>query len=49
MYTVYESFMGKRIIADPTKYTPTVTARPDLKKGIDEYLTETGHGDLITE
>lgn len=49
MATVYEVFMAKRIIADPVKYVPTVTARPDLKTGIDAYLIEQGHGDLITQ
>ena len=49
MYTVYESFMAKKIIAGSKTYVEVITARPDLKAGIDAYLIETGHQDLITE
>ena len=40
-------FMAKRIIAGRNDYGEVVAARPDLKDGIDEYLIESGHGDLI--
>lgn len=46
MYTVYESFMAKRIIAGKN-YGEVIQARPDLKVGIDAYLTEQGHVNLI--
>jgi len=49
MYTAYESFMAKRIISGSRSYTEVVTARPDLKAGIDAYLTEVGRQDLIVE
>lgn len=49
MYTVYESFMAKKIISGSKTYTSVVTARPDLKTGIDSYLIEIGHQYLITE
>ncbi len=40
-------FMAKRIIAGRNGYMEVVVARPDLKAGIDEYLIENGHGELI--
>ena len=40
-------FMAKRIIAGRNDYVTVVTARPDLKDGIDAYLIENGYGDLI--
>lgn len=41
-------FMAKRIINGKNWYTEVVTARPDLKVGIDEYLIENGYDNLIT-
>jgi len=40
-------FMAKRIIDERNSYMEVVTVRPDLKDGIDAYLVETGHGELI--
>lgn len=40
-------FMAKRIIAGRNDYSEVVIARPDLKDGIDAYLIESGHGELI--
>ncbi|WP_169727717.1 hypothetical protein [Acetobacterium malicum] len=40
-------FMAKRIISGKNNYTEVVSARPDLKAAIDEYLIAEGHGDLI--
>lgn len=40
-------FMAKRIITGKNIYSEIITARPDLKDGIDEYLVDSGHGDLI--
>jgi len=40
-------FMAKRIIAGRNTYIEVVTARPDLKSGIDAYLIENGHAELI--
>lgn len=40
-------FMAKRIIAGKNGYVEVVTARPDLKAGIDGYLTGNGHSELI--
>lgn len=40
-------FMAKRIIAGRNDYSEVVIARPDLKAGIDAYLAESGHGDLV--
>jgi len=40
-------FMAKRIIAGRNGYNEVVTARPDLKAGIDEYLVANGYGNLI--
>jgi len=45
--TAIEIFMAKRIIAGRNTYTEVITARPDLKAGIDQYLTENGHPELI--
>lgn len=40
-------FMAKRIIAGKNGYVEVVTARPDLKAGIDGHLAEKGYGELI--
>ena len=40
-------FMAKRIIVGRNDYQEVVTARPDLKAGIDEHLIKTGNETLI--
>jgi len=52
MYTATEKFMAKQIIVKTDSgiegtYTEVITARPDLKTGIDNYLREVGRMDLI--
>lgn len=49
MVSAYAAYMGSRIMAatNPLDYTTVVTKRPDLKTGIDEYLTNAGRTDLI--
>lgn len=42
------AYMGQRIIDGAYTYTYVISKRPDLKDGIDAYLTEQGRGDLIT-
>lgn len=49
MYTPNEVFMAKRIIAGLKDYTAVITARPDMKTGIDEYLSSVGEEELIVE
>jgi len=46
MYTATEKFMANQIISGKD-YTTVITARPDLKAGIDAYLLQQGRGDLI--
>ena len=41
------AYMAKRIIEGVYTYTYVVGKRPDLKPGIDAYLIEAGHGELI--
>jgi hypothetical protein len=41
--------MGQRIIDGAYTYDYVISKRPDLKAGIDTYLTEQGHADLITQ
>ena len=41
------AYMGQAIIDGRYTYTYVVTKRPDLKTGIDAYLTERGRPDLI--
>jgi len=41
------AFLAYRIIYGKLDYTYAVTKRPDLKAGIDAYLTENGHPELI--
>lgn len=43
------AYMGQRIIDEAYTYDYVISKRPDLKPGIDEYLTEKGREDLITE
>ncbi len=40
--------MGQRIIDGAYTYDYVISKRPDLKTGIDAYLTEKGRADLIT-
>lgn len=42
-------YMAKRIIEEVYTYTYVIGKRPDLKPGIDAYLVETGHQELIVE
>lgn len=42
------AFLAQRIIDGFLAYTVAVTKRPDLKTGIDAYLTSKGREDLIT-
>lgn len=49
MYTAAEKFMANQIVAGKVTYVAAVTARPDLKAGIDAYLTEIKRTDLIVE
>ena len=49
MATPIEIYMANRIISGALSYTVVITKRPDLKAGIDEYLTEQGRADLITQ
>lgn len=41
-------YMAKRIIDGAYTYVYVISKRPDLKDGIDAYLTEVGRTDLIT-
>jgi hypothetical protein len=43
------AYMAQRIIDGAYTYAYVVSKRPDLKAGIDTYLTEQGRADLITE
>ncbi|WP_433618801.1 hypothetical protein [Paenibacillus cellulositrophicus] len=43
------AYMGQRIIDEAYTYDYVISKRPDLKTGIDEYLTDKGREDLITE
>lgn len=40
-------YMAQRIIDEAYTYDYVILKRPDLKAGIDEYLTEKGRTDLI--
>jgi hypothetical protein len=42
------AYMGQRIIDGAYTYDYVISKRPDLKAGIDAYLTEQGRQDLIT-
>lgn len=42
------AYMGQRIIDGAYTYDYVINKRPDLKAGIDAYLTEQGRQDLIT-
>lgn len=41
--------MGQRIIDEAYTYDYVISKRPDLKDGIDVYLTDKGREDLITQ
>jgi hypothetical protein len=41
------AYMGQRIIDGAYTYAFVISKRPDLKAGIDAYLTEKGRTDLI--
>jgi hypothetical protein len=43
------AYMGQRIIDGAYTYDYVIAKRPDLKAGIDAYLTEKGREDLITQ
>lgn len=40
-------YMAQRVIDGVYTYTFVITKRPDLKQGIDAYLTEKARQDLI--
>lgn len=40
-------YMAQRIINGVYTYSYVISKRPDLKTGIDAYLTEKGRSDLI--
>lgn len=40
-------YMGSRIVQGAQDYAYVISKRPDLKEGIDAYLTENGRSDLI--
>ncbi|MBC3798011.1 hypothetical protein [Acetobacterium tundrae] len=40
-------FFALRIINGDNTYIEVVTAKPNYKTGIDAYLTENGHAELI--
>jgi len=42
------AYMAQRIINEVYTYDYVISKRPDLKEGIDAYLTEKGREDLIT-
>ena len=42
-------YMAQRIIDGAYTYDYVISKRPDLKVGIDAYLTEHGREDLITQ
>lgn len=42
-------YMAQRIIDGVFNYDYVISRRSDLKEGIDSYLIENGHGDLITQ
>lgn len=43
------AYMGQRIIDGVYTYDYVISKRPDLKGGIDTYLTSQGREDLITQ
>ena len=43
------AYLAQRIIDGAYTYEFVISRRPDLKEGIDVYLTEKGRTDLIQE
>lgn len=43
------AYLAQRIIDGAYTYAYVISKRPDLKSGIDAYLTEKGRQDLITQ
>ena len=43
------AYMGQRIIDGAYTYDYVISARPDLKPGIDAYLTSKDRWDLIAQ
>ncbi|MBE2934945.1 hypothetical protein HPJ99_06815 [Anoxybacillus flavithermus] len=43
------AYLAQRIIDGAYTYDYVISKRPDLKAGIDAYLTEKGRRDLITQ
>jgi hypothetical protein len=43
------AYMGQRIIDGIYTYDYVISKRPDLKEGIDAYLSSKGRQDLITQ
>jgi hypothetical protein len=43
------NYMGQRIIDGAYTYDYVISKRPDLKAGIDAYITSQGREDLITQ
>jgi hypothetical protein len=43
------AYLGQRIIDGAFTYDYVISKRPDLKTGIDTYLTEQNRSDLITQ
>lgn len=41
------AYMAYRIMVGAYTYTYVIGKRPDLKNGIDTYLTQKGYADLI--
>ncbi|MBC2579682.1 hypothetical protein [Clostridium sp. DJ247] len=44
-----DEYIGQRIIDGAYTYSYVISKRPDLKAGIDAYLTDQGRQDLITQ
>jgi len=45
--TTIEKFIAQRVIDGKNTYVEVITKRPDLKEGINEYLTQQNRVDLI--
>lgn len=43
------AYLAQRIIDGAYTYDFVISRRPDLKEGIDAYLTKKGRQDLITQ